>query len=89
MQKGQPMPKFYFHTKMGDELLPDPEGDELPDTDHAIKEGIMAAREILAEAIRAGKEPRIEAIVIADGRGQQIEVVPLAEVLPNSLLKTH
>jgi hypothetical protein len=81
------MPTFYFHTKMNDELLPDFEGDELPDTDHAIEEAIMAAREILAEAIRAGKEPLIEAIVIADGRGQQIEVVPLAEVLPKRLLK--
>jgi hypothetical protein len=83
------MPKFYFHTKIGDELLPDPEGDELPDADHAIKEAIMAAREILADAIRAGKEPLIEAIVIADSRGQQIGLVPLAEVLPKRFLKSH
>jgi Mg-chelatase subunit ChlD len=74
---------------MNDELHPDLEGEELPDTDHAIEEAIMAAREILADAIRAGKEPLIEAIVIADGRGQQIEVVPLAEVLPKRLLKSH
>jgi hypothetical protein len=80
------MPKFYFHTKMSDELFRDPEGEELPDTDHAIEEAIMAAREILAAAIRAGKEPPIDTIVIADDRGRQIEVVPLAEVLPKSLL---
>jgi hypothetical protein len=30
------VPRFYFHTKMNDELLPDPEGQELPDIDHAI-----------------------------------------------------
>ena len=83
------MPKFFFHCKDGDELRPDPEGMEFPDTDHAIKEAIMAAREIVADAIRAGKEPPVEALIIADGRGQRITEVPLAEVLPRGLLTSH
>ena len=79
------MGRFYFHLKDGDELTLDEEGSELPGIDAARKEALQAARELLGEAIRQGAEKVWEALVIADGDGRTIEVLPLAAVLPRSL----
>jgi len=79
--------RFYFHLRAGDELLTDDEGADLPDVSAARREAELAARELLAEAIRAGKEEVPEAFVIADEGGREIDIVPLAAVLPKLLKK--
>ena len=60
------------------ELLTDVEGARLTDALEAREMAMRSAREILADAIRAGKNRIPEAIVIADEQGRAIETVPLA-----------
>jgi hypothetical protein len=75
------MGRFYFHLRQGDELIPDEEGQDLPDVSEALHEALMAARELLAEAIKAGKDRVPDEVVIADESGH-VETIPLALVLP-------
>jgi hypothetical protein len=79
------MGRFYLHIKAGGDLHYDEEGIELPSIDAARKEALLTAREMLAGAIKAGKSPVAEAMVIADENGQALEVVPLSSLLPESL----
>ena len=81
------MGRFYFHLQVGDQIVPDDEGKELPDLSAAEHEAIEAARELLAEAIRSGKPEVPEAFVIADEAGRPLGIVPLAAVLPKPLRK--
>jgi hypothetical protein len=81
------MGRFYLHIKAGGDLHYDEEGVELPSIDAARKEALLSAREMLAGAIKAGKPPVAEALVIADENGRALELVPLSSVLPESLKK--
>ena len=81
------MGRFYFHVVEGVELLTDVEGAHLRDALEAREMAMRSAREILADAIWAGKNRIPEAIVIADEEGRTIETVPLASVLPEPLKK--
>jgi hypothetical protein len=71
------MGRFYFNVVDGAELLNDVEGLDLRDALEARQVAIRSAREILADAIRGGKN-RVP---------QAIETVPFAAVLPDSLKK--
>jgi hypothetical protein len=81
------MGRFYLRLKTGNEIIPDDEGSELPDVAAATSEALQAARELLAEAIKAGRAKVPDAILIADEAGRMIEVLPLTAVLPDSLKK--
>jgi hypothetical protein len=81
------MGRFYFHLRTGDEVTPDDEGIDLPDYSAAQREALLAAREVLAEAIKTGKLEVPDAFVIADETGQELGTVPLATVLPKRLNK--
>ena len=79
------MGRFFFHLKDGDELILDDDGTELPDIAAAKREALLTARGVLADAIQAGKTKVPEALVIADGVGRTLEVLPLIELLPEPL----
>jgi hypothetical protein len=81
------MGRFYFHVVEGAELLNDVEGLDLRDALEARQVAIRSAREILADAIRGGKNRVPQAFVITDEQGRAIETVPFAAVLPDSLKK--
>jgi hypothetical protein len=81
------MGRFYLHIKAGGDLHCDEEGIELPSVDAARREALQTARELLADAIKAGKPTVPDALVIADKDGRTLEVVPLTSVLPESLKK--
>ena len=81
------MARFYFHLQDGGELIPDLEGTDLPNCDAARQEALQSAREILSDAIRAGKPKAPEAFVIADEAGRTLDVVPLSLVLPEPFKK--
>jgi hypothetical protein len=81
------MGRFFFHLVEGAKLLTDEEGADLRDALEARRLAISTARELLAEAIKHGKNKVPEAIVIADEHGRRIETVPLAVVLPEPLKK--
>ena len=76
------MGRFFFHIRMGDQVISDQEGSDLPDVAAARLEALAAARYILADAIRYGTENIPEAFVIADSEGRELETVNLAVVLP-------
>jgi hypothetical protein len=81
------MARFYFHLRDGDKLVPDPDGSDLPDVEAAKREALLAARDILSDAMKVGKRKVPEAFVIADEAGRKLDVVPLAAVLPEPLKK--
>ena len=54
------MRHFYFHLRAGDELLRDDQGQDFPDVSSARIEAEKSAREIVAAAIRSGKEQLAE-----------------------------
>jgi hypothetical protein len=79
------MVRFHFHLIDGDQLITDDEGSDLPDLSAARREAVLAAREFLAEAIKAGK-PRVpEAFIISDEAGRELGRVALGDVLPQPL----
>jgi len=79
--------RFYFHLSAGNLITLDEEGTELPDLSAAKGEAVLAARELLADAIKSGDPDVPEILVIADEAGQPLANVPLATVLPRSLKK--
>ena len=81
------MRRFYFHLQADDQIVPDDEGVELPDLSAAEHEAILAARELLAEAIRCGRPEIPEAFVITNEEGRALAVVPFTTVLPRPLRK--
>jgi hypothetical protein len=81
------MGRFYFHLRSGDKLLPDDDGVDLPDFSAAKREAVLAARELLAEAIRSGRQKVPDAFVIADESGRTLDTVLLATLLPAPLKK--
>jgi hypothetical protein len=79
------MSRFYFCTQEGGRLAVDDEGTELPRLDVARQEAVKAAREIVAECVRTGRELDVEALIVTDARGYPVIVLPLEEVLPQRL----
>ena len=69
------MGRFYFHLQADDQIVPDDEGVELPDLSAAEHEAILAARELVAEAIKSGRPEVPEAFVIADEEGARRRTV--------------
>src|ERR1700716_3270766 len=82
------MGRFYFHLQADDQIVPDDEGVDLLDLSAAQHAAILAARDLLAEAIKSGRAEVPEAFVIADEEGRALAVVPFAAaVLPRPLRK--
>jgi hypothetical protein len=81
------MGRFHFHVLEGAQLVTDVEGAHLRDALEARQMAIRSARELLADAVRHGKNRIPEAIVVADEQGRTIETVHLATVLPEPLKK--
>lgn len=49
------MPRFFLHLVLAGQRRPDPEGSELPDQESAVREAVFAAKDMMAEALSAGK----------------------------------
>ena len=49
------MPRYFFHIRHPDYLVPDEEGAEFPDDVAAQHEGLESARDITADLVRSGK----------------------------------
>jgi hypothetical protein len=81
------MRRFYFHIRENDKLVTDVEGVDLPDLAAARREAELSAREMLADAIKSGRERVPEAFVITDEEGRTLDTLPLSAVLPESFKK--
>jgi hypothetical protein len=74
------MPRYFFNTRIGEELIADPEGEELPDPDRAWE----AARAMIRELLRTeGAEGGLLAAVleVTDDAGETVLEFPFTEAL--------
>jgi len=74
------VPLFFFHVRDGDGLTEDPDGSELPDLRAAKAEAVVAAFEITAAVLRAGKTPGARRFEIRDKAGRTLATVPFPDV---------
>jgi hypothetical protein len=76
------LPRYYLHI---DEVDTDPEGTELADLAEARAEVLLAAREMLAEALVSAREDMPLRFLITNGQGDVLETVHMREILPKLL----
>jgi hypothetical protein len=74
------MPLFHFNSRTGDKVLPDLEGEDLPDVEAARGVALSSAREALIEAVKFGDIPP-DQIQVTDCEGNEVAIVTLTEVL--------
>jgi hypothetical protein len=79
------MAHFYFHMRDGERFINDEEGQELLSLDHALEQALLSTRELVADAIKSGRDPGFDALVVADERGRELTSVRAGEVLPHRL----
>jgi hypothetical protein len=75
------MARFYFHIRRGEELVTDEEGVDLPDVEAARREGLLAAREILAEMVLHNEVVDGEEFQIANDQGVLVATIPFRSVI--------
>jgi len=74
------MPRYFFHTRIGHELLLDPEGRRLRDPDHAWNVARTTIREILAA--QGQQASLLGAIMeVTDDGGEIVLEFPFAEAI--------
>ena len=74
------MPRYFFNTRIGDDLMPDPEGVELRDPDHAWE----MARAMIREILRDQNEHLnlLKAVLeVTDLQGEVVLEFPFSEAL--------
>jgi hypothetical protein len=74
------MPRYFFNTRIGDELILDPEGEELRDPDHAWEIARAMIRELLkTEGAEGGLLSA--ALEVSDDSGEVVLEFPFSEAL--------
>jgi hypothetical protein len=73
------MPRYFFNTRIGDELIADPEGEELPNPDRAWD----VARTMIRELLKIeGMEGLMRAVLeVTDDEGEIVLEFPFAEAI--------
>lgn len=74
------MPRYFFNTRIGDELIVDPDGEELRNPDRAWQ----VARSMILEVLRSeGAQPALlEAVIeVTDDDGEIVLEFPFTEAL--------
>ena len=74
------MPRYFFNARIGDELIPDPEGEELRDSDRAWE----IARVMILELLKTeGAETGLMNAVleVTDDEGEVVLEFPFAEAI--------
>jgi hypothetical protein len=74
------MPRYFFNTRIGDELIADPEGEQLPDPDRAWKIARAMIRELLkTEGAEGGL---LDAVLeVTDDEGEIVLEFPFTEAI--------
>src|ERR1700749_2087725 len=76
----QPMPRYFFNTRIGDELVADPEGEELRNPDRAWEVARAMIREILkTEGVQNGLLNAT--LEVTDDEGEIVLEFPFAEAI--------
>jgi hypothetical protein len=74
------MPRYFFNTRIGDDLIPDPDGVELRDPDQAWE----MARTMIQEILRDQRDqPNLltASLEVTDERGEVVLEFPFTEAL--------
>jgi len=85
------MPRYFFNTRIGDELVVDPEGEELRNPDRAWK----VARAMIIELLKSeGSSAALlnAVVVVTDAAGDVVLEFPFAEAvldLPGESMTRH
>src|ERR1700688_2240665 len=86
-----PMPRYFFNTRIGDELISDPEGEELRNPDRAWEIARAMIRELLRTEGTEGS--LLNAILeVTDDEGEIVLEFPFAEAildLPGKRVTKH
>jgi hypothetical protein len=74
------VPRYFFNTRFGNELLLDPEGEELRDPDHAWNVARTTVREMLA---KQGEQTSLLGAImeVTDADGEIVLEFPFAEAI--------
>jgi hypothetical protein len=74
------MPRYFFNTRIGNDLIPDPEGEELRDPDHAWEVARAMVRQLLQEG---GEQPNLLAarLEVTDEAGEVVLEFPFSEAI--------
>jgi hypothetical protein len=85
------MPRYFFNARIGDELIDDPEGDELRNVDGAWEVARAMIRELLKTE---GAQPSLlnAVIEVTDDHGEIVLEFPFAEALldePDERVTNH
>jgi hypothetical protein len=74
------MPRYFFHTRIGDELISDPDGEELKNPDHAWEMSRAMIRELLKT--EGADERLLKAVIeVTDDEGEIVLEFPFAEAI--------
>jgi hypothetical protein len=74
------MPRYFFHTRLGQDLVTDPDGEELRDPDHAWEVARAMIRQLLqTEDTRPGLVSAV--LEVTDAQGEIVLEFPFSEVL--------
>ena len=74
------MPRYFFNTRIGDQLISDPDGEELRNPDRAWEVARAMIRELLkTEAAAAGLLNAI--LEVTDGEGEIVLEFPFSEAM--------
>jgi hypothetical protein len=74
------MPRYYFNTRIGKELILDPEGEELRDPDHAWQVARTTIRQLLKT--EGNQAAVLNAILeVTDDEGEVVLEFPFAEAV--------
>ena len=73
------MPRYFFNTRIGDEVIVDPEGEELRNPDRAWEVARAMSRELLTIE---GAEDLVRAVIeVTDDTGEIVLEFPFSEAL--------
>src|ERR1700686_5377391 len=76
----RPMPRYFFNTRIGDELISDPEGEELRNPDRAWEVARAMIRELL-KTEGTGRGLLNATLEVTDDEGEIVLEFPFAEVI--------
>jgi hypothetical protein len=75
------MPRFFFRARKGEDLLPDPEGTDLPDLAAARAEAVASFQQLAPERAHGGSLSDVQTLEISDEAGQVLAIVSFHDAL--------
>ena len=79
------MSKFFFNFRNANTIAKDELGIDLPSLEDARQAALDAARELVAEDIKANSSRPMEAVIVTDEGGRELLTISARDVLPEPL----